>query len=339
MASSPPHVFLLPFPAYGLMMIPMANLASLFASHGIHSTIITTSGKASSFPSHLDLLLLPSSPFTEVSLPSGCENLADLPQPEHQHLPAFMHAMLLLRELLAALLAKHSLTCLVSDYRCPWTVDMDIPRIIFQPAGAFSAAMSDIINTTEPHRKVEDPMEQFLIPGELPHTICITGKELPRIFNHPREVFQSTKESQCRSLGVIFHTFYELEPWYVDYLKASGPEKVCQCISITQEKSPMHWSWVGANQRMARFEETWFCSLHLLRINLCSRGSSTCRDSSRTTGIETSIFVGCERWWHYYKNNFHKYHFGNSYLRQHLMKISDSNLKIIVKLLAPIFRK
>ncbi|KAJ4761447.1 Glycosyltransferase [Rhynchospora pubera] len=225
MASSSPRVFLLPFPAYGLMIL-MVNLASLFASRGIDTTVITTPRNASFFPSHLNFLLLPSSPFTTVGLPSGCENLADLPQPEHQHMVTFMHAMSLLREPLAALLAEHSPTCLVSDYRCPWTVDMGIPRIVFQPTGVFSAAVSDIIYTYKPHKRMEDPMEQFLIPGGIPHPICITRSELPGIFNLPRDAFQSTKESLCQCLGVIFHTFYELEPWYVDYLKESGPKKV-----------------------------------------------------------------------------------------------------------------
>ncbi|KAJ1696114.1 hypothetical protein LUZ63_004626 [Rhynchospora breviuscula] len=134
--------------------------------------------------------------------------------------------MSLLRDPLAALLAEHSPTCLVSDYRCSWIVDMGIPRIVFQPTGAFSAAVSDIVYTYEPHKRMEDPMEQFLIPGGIPHLICITRSELPGIFNLPRDAFQSTKESLCQCLGVIFHTFYELEPWYVDYLKESGPKKV-----------------------------------------------------------------------------------------------------------------
>ncbi|GFY86051.1 UDP-glucosyltransferase 73B2 [Actinidia rufa] len=87
----PLHVIFLPYMAPG-HMIPMVDIARLFAAHGVHVTIITTKMNALRFKAtidrdvaaadrHITLEILPF-PSAEAGLPEGCENLADTPSHE-----------------------------------------------------------------------------------------------------------------------------------------------------------------------------------------------------------------------------------------------------------------
>ncbi|XP_026661577.2 scopoletin glucosyltransferase-like [Phoenix dactylifera] len=223
------HVFFFPYPAPG-HMLPLAHVAALFAGRGIRATFVTTPANAPLLRPALDhqpvrILLLPF-PSAEVGLPPGCENTASLPHPRTRHFGAMVEAVAALRDPLAALIRTHRPDCLISDYVCGWTADLacslGIPRLVFNPTSLFSTAIWDAILSRGAHR---DDAGLLVVEGGLPHRVELTPAEVPRAFDYPAEI-NAIKESENRSYGTIYNSFYELEPLYVDFLKESRATKV-----------------------------------------------------------------------------------------------------------------
>ncbi|XVE55848.1 hypothetical protein DITRI_Ditri03aG0190300 [Diplodiscus trichospermus] len=225
------HAMFLPYMAPGHMM-PMVDMARLFAAVGTKVTIIITPMNALRIRNAIDrdaksgrqiTLEIISLPSAEVGLPEGCENLISTPTPEMS--VKLFRAIELLQPQIEKLFRESHPDCLVSDYLFPWTADvaneLGIPRIAFNGSGFFYLCVADSISRYEPHKNIESETETFVVPG-LPDEVELTRSQLPDIVkgrNNFSELFDRLKESERKSFGVLMNSFYELEPAYADHCR------------------------------------------------------------------------------------------------------------------------
>ncbi|KAG5051393.1 hypothetical protein AAZX31_02G099000 [Glycine max] len=221
------HVLFFPFPANG-HIIPSIDLARVFASRGIKTTVVTTPlnvplisrtiGKANikiktiKFPSH-----------EETGLPEGCENSDSALSSDL--IMTFLKATVLLRDPLENLMQQEHPDCVIADMFYPWATDsaakFGIPRVVFHGMGFFPTCVSACVRTYKPQDNVSSWSEPFAVP-ELPGEITITKMQLPQTPKHD-EVFtkllDEVNASELKSHGVIANSFYELEPVYADFYR------------------------------------------------------------------------------------------------------------------------
>ncbi|KAM0945981.1 putative scopoletin glucosyltransferase [Dioscorea sansibarensis] len=223
------HIFFLPFLAPG-HMIPMIDMARLFSSRGVQTTIVTTTANASlitptlhrsnsTTTNPINLLLLPF-PSDEVHLPSGHENLLLFPTPDVPD--AFITAINLLETPFKLLLHQHHPDCIISDVFFTWSASLGVPRIAFHGSSFFTTVISGAVSPLMLHDFISGDQEPFLVPG-LPHQITLTKTQIPGLLlTEKPELRVQMGESVRRSFGLIGNSFYHLENDYVDRLKSSG---------------------------------------------------------------------------------------------------------------------
>ncbi|KAK9271249.1 hypothetical protein L1049_026839 [Liquidambar formosana] len=194
------HVIFLPYMTPGHMM-PLVDMARLFAAHGVKVTIITTPMNAARFKSAVDRDSLHPTPELTIKL---------------------FHAIGLLQPKIEHLLRERRPDCIASDVLFPWTVDiaaeLGIPRLAFSGSGFFNHCLSHRIGCYEPHKNIESETETFVVPC-LPDPIKLTRSQLPDIVKTRTEfseLFEKLKEAERKSFGMLMNSFYELEPAYVD---------------------------------------------------------------------------------------------------------------------------
>ncbi|KAK4757463.1 hypothetical protein SAY87_018764 [Trapa incisa] len=225
------EIFFFPFLAPS-HLIPMADMAKLFASRGVKSRLLTTSyheqlfnrsiQRAKELGSDIGVLAM-EFPWQEVGLPEECQNI-DLISSIEMWLK-YLTAVTKLDEQFERLLEEHCPDCVVSDLFLPWTVDVlakfGIPRIVFPGISHFAVGASHCIRLYEPHTKVSSDSEPFLIPN-FPGGISMTRAKLPDFIKevtYATEFNKELLESEARSYGVIMNSVYELEPAYADYYR------------------------------------------------------------------------------------------------------------------------
>ncbi|KAF7810997.1 scopoletin glucosyltransferase-like [Senna tora] len=185
------HIFLFPFPAHG-HMIPMIDMAKLFAARGVRATIVTTplnlplvsrtigNPKTPQNPHIIINLVTIKFPSVEAGLPEHCEHTDSIPSPSLN--PNFIKATEMLQQPLEQLLLQHHPDCLISDMFFPWTVDsaakFGIPRIVFHGTGSFSLCATECVRLYQPHKEVSSDSEPFVIPN-FPGEITMTRLVLP----------------------------------------------------------------------------------------------------------------------------------------------------------------
>ncbi|KAL5562479.1 hypothetical protein UlMin_032226 [Ulmus minor] len=227
------HIFFFPLMAQG-HIIPILDMAKLFASRGLKTTIITTPLHAkrhyNTIQTNKDLgieiqVLVIKFPSHEIGLPEGCESI-DLATTPEMH-EKFFKATTMLDQPLELLLRKHRPDCLVVDVFFSWASDVaakfGIPRIVFHGIGLFALCASLSVVRYEPHEEVESDSEAFVIPN-LPDEIKMTRKQLPPYVRRNASteysrLYKDGKESEVRSFGVIVNSFYELEQAYADHYR------------------------------------------------------------------------------------------------------------------------
>ncbi|ONH91691.1 hypothetical protein PRUPE_8G130400 [Prunus persica] len=210
------HMFFFPFMAQG-HNIPFIDIAKLFASHGVKSTLITTPVNAPLFSKAIQSsknlgfeieLLVIKFPNEEVGLPQGCESTTFLLEPQIEQI-----------------LDQHRPHCLVADSFFPWATDVaakfGISRLIFHGTGFFPSCASLTVILHQPHKKVESDSELFTIPN---FEIKMTRTQILRFFEKNSEsimtkLFKESRESEERSYGIIVNSFYELEPDFADHYR------------------------------------------------------------------------------------------------------------------------
>ncbi|XP_052171991.1 UDP-glycosyltransferase 73D1-like [Diospyros lotus] len=239
---SQPHFVLVPLLAQG-HMIPMIDMARLFAQHGAAVTLVTTPHNASRFGStiarargsglSIHLLQLPF-PAVIPASQGPCENLDSVPSPDL--IRKFYAAMDGLQEPLENHLQKQQPppSCIVSDKCLYWTAKtahkFKVPRLVFHGMGCFSLLSSHNIKLHNSHSLVVSDREPFPVPG-MPRKFEITRAQLPGAFvSMPDldDIRDQMRQAESSAYGVVVNSFAELEHGCVEaYGKAIDKKVWC----------------------------------------------------------------------------------------------------------------
>ncbi|QCE08689.1 UDP-glucosyl transferase 73C [Vigna unguiculata] len=209
-------------------LVPVVDIARIFAMHGVDVTIITTPGNAAVFQSSIDrdasrgrsiqthLVQLPHVP----GLPEGVETINATTSKDIAS-KLFEALNKTIQTQFQQLLHQYKPDFFVSDMFYTWSVDaaaeFGIPRLIYVGGTYFAHCAMDSLERFEPHKKVESDDESFLIPG-LPYNLEMTRSQIPERFKKPDDTFsylmKIVKESEKRSHGSLFKSFYAFEGAY-----------------------------------------------------------------------------------------------------------------------------
>ncbi|RVW49759.1 Abscisate beta-glucosyltransferase [Vitis vinifera] len=186
MASDAGKVEMLFFPYVGGgHLIPMVDLARVFASRGAKSTIITAPDNA---------LLIHKAILRDQKLGHDI-NLHTLESPSapvsfgDMSAPPFTDTTVL-REPLRQLLIQRPPDCVVTDMFHRWVADdvheLGIRIIVFNGSGCFPRCGEDSLRRYSPHEKVGSESEVFVLPG-LPDRIELTRSQVPHFDRTPNK--------------------------------------------------------------------------------------------------------------------------------------------------------
>nr|AFJ52945.1 UDP-glycosyltransferase 1 [Linum usitatissimum] len=234
MESKQLQVVFFPFMAQG-HMIPLVDMARLFARRGVKSTIITTPLNAPLFSDKIkrdaDQGLqiqthIIDFPFLEAGLPEGCENVNTIKSAD-MLLPFFM-SMHAFKKPVEELLELWKPDCFVADLFFHWGTEsahsLGIPRLFFNGTSSFAICLMHCFTRQEPWKGVESDSEPFVMPG-LPHRIEFTKLQLPPFWKGEGiteewlEMRDLINESEEKSFGAVVNSFHELEPGYSEHYK------------------------------------------------------------------------------------------------------------------------
>jgi hypothetical protein len=232
----PLHILFFPFLAPG-HLIPMADMAALFASRGVRGTILTTPVNAAIIRSAVDRAndaLRTSScpaidvsvvPFPDVGLPPGVENGMALTSQSDRG--RFYQAVAQLREPFDRFLADSRPDAVVSDSFFHWSVDAaaehGIPRLAFLGSSMFARSCSNSTLRNNPMETTPaDPDAIVSLPG-LPHRVELRRRQMLDPKKRPDQwaLFQGLDAADQRSFGEVINSFHELEPDYVDHYQTT----------------------------------------------------------------------------------------------------------------------
>ncbi|XVE66799.1 hypothetical protein DITRI_Ditri08aG0108300 [Diplodiscus trichospermus] len=234
MASKSRQIHILFFPLFAQgHLIPTVDMARLFSRHGVKVTIVTTPLNALLFAKMIQRdrelgfeisTYIVKFPSAEAGLPEGCENVSSASKEMHHK---FLKAYRLFQQPLEQLLEECRPDCLVADMMFPWATDVaskfGIPRLIFHGTSCFAICVFNSIYRHAPFKKVTTDFELFDIPG-LPDHIQMTRTQLPGYIreeeeeeNELKKLLNECSKSELTSYGVIFNSFYELEPAYKEH--------------------------------------------------------------------------------------------------------------------------
>nr|KYP52451.1 Anthocyanin 3'-O-beta-glucosyltransferase [Cajanus cajan] len=213
-------------------IIPLVDMARLFALHGVDVTIITTPQNATVFQKSIDLdatrarpirTHLVNFPAAKVGLPPGIEAFnVDLPR---EMAPKIYMGLAILQQEFEQLFHHLKPDFIVTDMFHPWTVDtaakLGIPRIMFHGASYLARSAAHSVEQYAPHLKADSDSDKFVLPG-LPDALEMTPLQLPDWLRSPNqytELMKTIKESEKKSYGSLFNSFYELESGYYEHYK------------------------------------------------------------------------------------------------------------------------
>ncbi|XP_065871180.1 scopoletin glucosyltransferase-like [Euphorbia lathyris] len=240
------HIFLFPLMAQG-HILPMLDIAKLFAARQVKSTIITTPANASRFTKSIQsssseiTLKLIKFPLQNSDSLEPLENLDSVTG--HENHGKFFADLSLLQQPLKEAIEELKPDGLVSDFFFPWTTDLAaefrIPRLIFHGTSFFSMCCIANLGKFRPYKKVCSDTELFLLP-EFPDLIRFSRLQIPDdlLQDQPSgfsKLLGWAEEVEERSFGMLVNSFYELESSYADYYRNNlgkkawhiGPVSLC----------------------------------------------------------------------------------------------------------------
>ncbi|CAO2204134.1 unnamed protein product [Urochloa humidicola] len=230
----PLHILFFPFLAPG-HLIPIADMAALFAGRGVKCTILTTTLNAAVIRSAVDrandasrggttapAIDLAVVPFPDVGLPPGVESGPALSSDADRE--KFFHGIRLLREPFDRFVAEHRPDAVVSDSFFDWSADasaeLGVPRLAFLGSSMFARACSNSMLRHNPMEAApeDDPDAPVLLPG-LPHRVELRRSQMmdPRERPERWAFFQRINAADDRSYGEVFNSFRDLEPDYLEH--------------------------------------------------------------------------------------------------------------------------
>ncbi|MCL7030799.1 hypothetical protein MKW94_023690 [Papaver nudicaule] len=228
------HILFFPYFAYG-HMIPIIDMAKLFAARGVKTTIILTPVNASVFSSSIDRerslgldihIQVIRFPGAEAGLPEGVESIDDMTSPEM--LPKLLAAIKMLQQPLEKLIQQHRPDSIVADslilFATEVAIKYCIPRFVFHGTSFYAQCVDESLKCHRPYMGITSDREAFLVPG-LPDKIEMTRLQLSDIFKSERMagIWDLVRDAEQRSYGILVNSFNELEPAYaMHYDKVMG---------------------------------------------------------------------------------------------------------------------
>ncbi|CAJ1977605.1 unnamed protein product [Sphenostylis stenocarpa] len=212
-------------------LIPVVDMARLFAMHGVDVTVITTPANAAVFQSSIErdssrghLIRSHVVKFPQIpGLPEGVETINANTPPDLR--TKIGEALSILQVQFQELFRLLQPDFIVTDMFYPWSADaaaeLGIPRLVYVGASYFSHCAMDSIEQFAPHAKVDSDGEIFELPG-LPHKLEMTRLQLPDWLREPKPytyLKKMIKESEKKSYGSLFKSFYEFEGAYEEHYK------------------------------------------------------------------------------------------------------------------------
>jgi soyasapogenol B glucuronide galactosyltransferase len=213
-------------------IIPLVDMARLFALHNVDVTIISTKFNSTIFQNSINLdssrgrsirTHIIEFPASKVGLPVGIEAF-NVNTPKEM-IPKVYMGLYILQPEIENLFETLQPDFIVTDMFFPWSADaakkLGIPRIMFHGASYLARSAAHSVEQFAPHLNVESDTEKFVIP-ELPDKLEMTRLQLPDWLRSPNqytELMKVIKESERKSFGSVFNSFYELESDYYDHYK------------------------------------------------------------------------------------------------------------------------
>ncbi|GAU41610.1 hypothetical protein TSUD_196800 [Trifolium subterraneum] len=213
-------IYFIPFLAHG-HMIPLCDIATLFASRHHQITIITTPSNAQILSKTIPLsqnLRLHTVPFPsqEVGLPNGMESISTATN--NNNLIKIYQSTNLLRTPIQHFIEQNPPDCIVADFLYPWVHELanklQIPRFAFHALSLFATCAMESVKANSVYGS-----SSYVIP-DLPHSISMTVTPPKGV----AEVLGGLLETVYKSNGFIINSFAELEGQeYIEhYEKTTG---------------------------------------------------------------------------------------------------------------------
>jgi scopoletin glucosyltransferase len=238
----PLHLLFFPFIAPG-HLIPVADMAALFAFRGLKCTILTTPANAvvirpavdranATFRGATDTPVIDISivPFPDVGLPPGVESAVGLSS--EADVLKLVEAIQRLREPFDRFLCAHRPDAVVADSFYAWASDAaaarSVPRLCFLGTSMLARACTDALVRTNPLQHApEGPDSVVTLPG-LPHRVALRRNQLmdPAKNKQEWECYELANAADQRSYGEVFNSFAELEPGCVEHYRAALGRRV-----------------------------------------------------------------------------------------------------------------
>jgi hypothetical protein len=239
------HFVMIPLMSPG-HLIPMTDMARLFAERGAVITIVTTPLNAIRLRPAISCanesgpcirLLQLQFPLHEARLPEGCENMDAIPSRSlfRNLCAAASKLQQPLEQLLEEMEPRPS--CLIADNNLAWTADVadkfHIPRLLFDGTSCFNLLCCHNLQASTFLESVSGSDQPFTVPG-LPDQIELTKAQLPSGFNPSmhdfRDLQAKIRASGERAYGVVVKSFEELESEYVKAYRNAKGDKSVWCI-------------------------------------------------------------------------------------------------------------
>ncbi|XP_006644415.1 scopoletin glucosyltransferase-like [Oryza brachyantha] len=233
----PLHILFFPFLAPG-HLIPVADMAALFAARGVRCSILTTSANAAVIRSAVDrandsfrgsggglAIDLVVVPFPDVGLPPGAESGTALSSQEDRD--RFFLAIMRLREPFDRFLSENRADAVVVGSFFRWAAEAaaehSVPHLGFLGTSVFARSCTNSVVCNNPMEAApEDPDAVVTLPG-LPHRVELRRSQMMDPKKRPDhwELLKSINSASQRSFGELFNSFHELEPDYVEHYRTT----------------------------------------------------------------------------------------------------------------------
>ncbi|KAK1283330.1 UDP-glycosyltransferase 73C3 [Acorus calamus] len=237
------HFLLCPFMAQG-HMIPMVDMAILFAQRGVYVSFITTPLNASrvrpaidraSCCANLSIRLVELRfPCAEAGLPEGYENIDAIPHlGSGEHFKRFFEAIDLLKEPLERFLSKDDFfpppTCVISDKLLPFTQDIargvGIPRLVFHGMCCYSLLVMESVRRHGLWVSADETEEETVTIPDVPCRLEMKRGHLmkPMSLTGFADFEGRAVKAEAEADGVVVNSFDELEAQFIEaYVKMMG---------------------------------------------------------------------------------------------------------------------
>jgi len=213
----PLKVHFIPFLASG-HMIPLFDIATMFASRGQQVTVITTPSNAQSLiksissavPSFLRFHTV-DFPSQQVGLPDGIESMSSTTDSTTSW--KIHSGAMLLHEPIKDFMENDPPDCIISDATYPWVNDLahkyQIPNITFNGMCLFAVSLMETLkinNLLHSHTNSDSDSSTFVVPN-FPHHITLCGKPPKLIITF----LETMLETILKSKALIINNFSELD--------------------------------------------------------------------------------------------------------------------------------